>query len=261
MLTRLYRRISRVIVEQWFGGIHAGLVVKGLYLQRAASRELANGRKDVFDAGCGPEAQLLALLAGRYPDSSFEGWDLHLDKTVIEESCIRRQVRNLTVAEVDLSTFSRREQYDLIYSIDVLEHIEDYKGILDRLVGALRPGGRLWLHVPSLGRRLWFRGADHDAPGIYRPHRTGDDHVREGFGMDQLKEALERRGMTVTCLQWTFGPVTEWFKELYTLGERRGIKGIGIVVLPFVLVAAWWDQLFPPGRGNGLWVEAIKEQW
>lgn len=258
MLTHLYHRALRPLAERWLGGIHTGLVVKSLYLQRVARRVLASGRKDVFDAGCGSEAQLLALLAGRYHGSSFEGWDLHLDKAVIEDRCVRRQLRNITVAETDLCTFNRKEQYDVIYSIDVLEHIEDYEGILDRLVTALRPGGRLWLHVPSLRQRLWFRAASHDDAHVYRPHRSGDDHVREGFEMEQLREVIERRGMTVTCLQRTFGPVTGWLKELYTLGERRRVKGIGIILLPFVVASVWWDHIFAPRRGNGVWVEATK---
>ena len=43
--------------------------------------------------------------------------------------------------------------FGLVMSIEVLEHISDYKGLLDQLWGKLRPGGTLLLSVPVLGIR------------------------------------------------------------------------------------------------------------
>jgi 2-polyprenyl-3-methyl-5-hydroxy-6-metoxy-1,4-benzoquinol methylase len=45
------------------------------------------------------------------------------------------------------------QSIDLVMSIEVLEHITEYKDILDRLWGKLNPGGSLLISVPVLGIR------------------------------------------------------------------------------------------------------------
>jgi hypothetical protein len=66
LFVRLYRRVTQTLVERWFGGVHAGLVVKSLYLQRSVAKFLRTGNKAILDAGCGPEGQLATLLAARF---------------------------------------------------------------------------------------------------------------------------------------------------------------------------------------------------
>lgn len=257
VLTRTYRSLTRYIGERWLGGLHAGLITKGLYLQVAARRYLRNGAKAVLDAGCGPEAQLAVLLATRYPSVSFEAWDLYLDQQALEKTCARLRLNNLSSKEADLTRLDITGGYDLIYSIDVLEHIEDYKGVLDRLVAALRPGGRLFLHVPALEQRHYFQGRSSDW-SRFRAHRAGDDHVREGFALGELQAELEGRGLQVVQSQLTFGPLAGRVADLYSTCEKRGVLGIGLIMLPLVLITACLEMAFPPHRGNGLWVEAMK---
>ncbi|WP_053379412.1 class I SAM-dependent methyltransferase [Nitrospira moscoviensis] len=244
-MDRFYRALTTPLYDRWLGGVHAGLVIKGLYLQWMVARFLREGRRRVLDAGCGPEAQMAALLAGRYPTSSFVGWDLHL----APQAHARRP--NLSVVEADLKTLGEVETYDLVYSIDVLEHMDDVEGALDRLARSLRPGGLLFIHVPDPEARSWWTCAEGEVPNCFRPHRTGDDHVHEGFSVPQLVQALRRRSLEVLDARPTFGRVVGLIKDLFSLGERRGIKGIGLMLLPAVLLGVAGEIVFPPKRGNG----------
>lgn len=153
---RLYRAVVRFVEERWLGGVHAGLVIKSLYLQRTAKRYLRQGSKKVLDAGCGETAQLANLLARRYPHCQVEGWDLHLATSAMMPSLRSRSYGNPILVEADLASLKKTAAYDLVYSIDVLEHIEDFQLVLDRLTVALRPGGMLFLHVPNLEQQVWF---------------------------------------------------------------------------------------------------------
>lgn len=254
---RVYRRFTQPFKEKWVGGLHAGLVIKGLYLQRAIRACLQSGPKTVLDAGCGPDAQFTALLAGRYPRSRFEAWDLHINDALLE-SCRRRKLMNLHPVQANLQSLQKTAVYDLIYSIDVLEHIEDYESVLDRFVHALRPGGTIFIHVPSDRQRMWFEAHLSHPSDVYREHREGDDHVREGFDMMELRKALESRSIQVTNAQWTFNTLTSWLKGLFSLGERNGVRGIGILLLPFVIASVCLEMLFPPKHGNGLWILGTK---
>lgn len=256
VLDQLYRALTRPIQDRWLGGLHAGLVIKGLYLQWMVAPFLRREQKRVLDAGCGPEAQLIGMLARRYPTSTFFGWDLHLSQ---EGRRCDRHPANLSVFEADLASLNETEQYDLIYSIDVLEHIHDYADVLDRLVRALRPGGLLFIHVPSIEQRNWFRATDAEAANDFRDHRAGDDHVREGFEKAALISDLESRSLSVVEARWTFNGVTAWFKELFSLGERRRVPGIGLLLLPAVVLSVIGEMLITPRRGNGLCVLGMKK--
>ena len=248
---RLCRRVTQTLTERWLGGVHAGLVIKSLYLQRAVGKYLKNGQKTVLDAGCGPEGQLAALLATRYPRCSVEGMDLY---------CASSGTRsNVFLREADLGTLTKVSAYDLVYSIDVLEHIHDYADVLDRLVRALRPGGLLFIHVPSAEQRNWFKATDAEAANDFREHRAGDDHVREGFEKAALIADLERRSVSVVEARWTFNGLTAWVKEVFSLGERRGVRGIGLVLLPAVVLSVMAEMVMAPRRGNGFCVLGVKK--
>ena len=256
VLNRLYRALTRPLQDRWLGGLHAGLVIKGLYLQWMVASFLGQGHKWVLDAGCGPEAQLVAMLAGRYPTCTFSGLDLHLSW---EGRRRDRSPENLAVLEADLASLNEAEQYDLIYSIDVLEHIHDYAEVLDRLVRAIRPGGLLFIHVPSTDQSNWFKATGAETANNFRDHRAGDDHVREGFDKAVLISELESRSVSVIEARWTFSGMTAWFKEVFSLGERQRVRGIGLLLLPAVLLSVMGEMLMAPRRGNGLYVLGVKK--
>ncbi len=76
--------------------------------------------------------------------------------------------------------------------------------------------------------------------------------------MTELRKALENRSIQVTNAQWTFNTLTSCLKGLFSLGERNRVRGIGILLLPFVIVSVCLEMLFPPKRGNGLWILGTK---
>ncbi len=256
VLDKVYRTVASPLTERWLGGLHTGLVIKGLYLQWKVAAYLRQGGRRVLDAGCGPEAQLAAMLAARYPTCSFVGWDLHVNPEV--KGALRKQ--NVSVIESDITRLSSIGEYDLVYSIDVLEHIEDFDGTLDRLVAALRSGGLLFIHVPSLDQRSWFGSGETEMPNHFRTHRSGDDHVHEGFSLSELTHALERRSIEVLDARPTFGRWVALLKETFSSGERQGVRGIGLLLLPAVLLAVALEMLLSPRRGNGSMILGMKRE-
>ncbi|MEQ1796100.1 MAG: class I SAM-dependent methyltransferase [Nitrospira sp.] len=247
VLDRVYRSVAGPLSQRWLGGLHTGLVIKGLYLQWKVAAYLRQGGRVVLDAGCGPEAQLAAMLAGRYPSCSFVGWDLHVNPAVKRA----RPQANVLVIESDLARLAAVGEYDVVYSIDVLEHIDDFDGTLDRLVTALRSGGLLFIHVPSLDQQSWFSSGETERLNQFRAHRSGDDHVHEGFDVSQLKQALEQRSVEVLDARPTFGRWVALLKEIFSRGERQGMRGIGLLLLPAVLFAVALEMLCSPKQGNG----------
>jgi SAM-dependent methyltransferase len=130
------------------------------------------------------------------------------------------------------------EGFDVVYCAFVLEHVEGAELVLDRLVDALRPGGRLILLVPNgqslvgwAARRFPFRAAvlykkyvegfrDAGKPG-HAPYPTVYEPVVSLSGIRQY--ARSRRLLIVT--EYGVDYVLENFGRFSTLvgGIMNGI--------------------------------------
>jgi SAM-dependent methyltransferase len=97
---------------------------------------------------------------------------------------------------------------------DVLEHIEDDRGFLDRLVSSLRPDGRLYLTVPAYAA-LWS-AEDADA-GHYRR-----------YDMHSLSRILKASGLEIEYLTYLYWFLPAPILVLRTLADRLGLRKGGM---------------------------------
>ena len=76
--------------------------------------------------------------------------------------------------------------FSYIYSLNVLEHIEQDQLIVDELYSALIPGGRLFVYVPAL--EVLFSAMDEKVGHYRRYNRDGLKHLLEnaGFVLEKL---------------------------------------------------------------------------
>ncbi|MCF8057849.1 MAG: class I SAM-dependent methyltransferase [Bacteriovoracaceae bacterium] len=79
-------------------------------------------------------------------------------------------------------------KYDYIYSLNVLEHIEDHHNIVKDLVKALKPGGKLLIFVPAFN--ILFSDLDKKV-GHFRRNRTND-----------LRELLKENNTSIKKLKY-----------------------------------------------------------
>ncbi|MCW0232090.1 MAG: class I SAM-dependent methyltransferase [Ferrovibrio sp.] len=97
---------------------------------------------------------------------------------------------------------------DIVYSSNVLEHIEDDIAALRAIYSRLKPGGRLLLYVPAL-QSLW---SDLD---------TAVGHVRR-YSRPGLRHAIEAAGFRIDDLGYSDSlGVAAWF-AIKLLGFRPG---------------------------------------
>ncbi|HLE45050.1 MAG TPA: methyltransferase domain-containing protein [Methylomirabilota bacterium] len=250
VIRSVYGFLSRTVTERWAGSLHAGALVKGLYLQWMLGPRLRKAAGTAFDAGCGEQAQFARLLARRFPAWRFVGMDLKI-------AAGERRLPNLLLCQGDLSRLPVAGPFDVIWSVDVLEHLEDAEACLRALAERLSPGGWFFLHVPSLRQHHFLRGVDLEY-GWLGPPGAGDAHVWEGFEPEQLVAWLQKAGCQVLACRFTFGRPVTVLKEVFMLAEARRIPGVGLTLFPFVVLAAWLERRFGPRSGNGLLLLARK---
>lgn len=107
--------------------------------------------RDYLEVGCGT-GYVLSAVAARFPEWRTIGSEL-LGGSL---GLVRGRVPGARLLRSDARALPFTASLDAIGAFDVLEHIDDDRGALRSLHGALRPGGIVVLSVPQ-HRWLWSR--------------------------------------------------------------------------------------------------------
>ena len=94
--------------------------------------------------------------------------------------------------------------FDYIYTLNVLEHIEDDKEILRKMMVSLKPGGMLYIYVPAFN--LIFSSMDRKVGHFRRYRRSQLASVLRGLGYDVVRARyVDSIGFFVTLLYKAIG--------------------------------------------------------
>lgn len=115
-----------------------------LYDTRA---HLVDGQ-DVLELGCG-WGSLTLWMAARYPNSRITAVsNSKQQRETIEALAKERGIdRNLRVITADINTFSAEQSYDRVVSVEMFEHLRNYRMLFERINSWLRPNGHLFVHI------------------------------------------------------------------------------------------------------------------
>jgi cyclopropane-fatty-acyl-phospholipid synthase len=103
----------------------------------------------VLEMGCG-WGSLSLWMAERYPKSRITAVsNSHGQRGHIEEQARQRGLTNLTVITCDMNDFEPPEPgaYDRIVSVEMFEHMANWRALLTRARGWLKRDGRMFIHV------------------------------------------------------------------------------------------------------------------
>ena len=108
--------------------------------------ELADGQA-VLELGCG-WGSLSLWMAERYPNSHITVVsNSHSQRKFIEEEALARELTNLRVVTADMNVFTTPDRFDRIVSVEMFEHMANWRALLGRVRGWLKADGRLFVHV------------------------------------------------------------------------------------------------------------------
>ena len=104
----------------------------------------------VLDLGCG-WGSLSLWLAQRYPGSSIVGVsNSHGQREWIMAEAARRDLGNVQIVTADVNDFAPEGRFDRVMSIEMFEHMRNWRELLRRVAAWLEPdGGRAFVHVFS----------------------------------------------------------------------------------------------------------------
>ena len=152
----------------------------------------------VLDAGTG-FGQYSYFIARTFPKAKILAVDIKEDylknaKRFFGKVGLDSQVE---FAYEDLTALKASGPFDVILSVDVMEHIEDDRAVFRNFEKVLEPGGFVLINTPSdLGGSDVQEHSDESFIG---------EHVRDGYNMDELKDKLEGAGLNVVSGKYTYG--------------------------------------------------------
>lgn len=116
-------------------------------LELTCSRaELADGQ-DVLELGCG-WGSLSLYISEKFPGSRFTVVsNSRTQKLHIDEQAKKRNITNLTVITCDVNVLQLDQQFDRVVSVEMFEHMRNYRMLLEKVAGFLKANGKLFVHI------------------------------------------------------------------------------------------------------------------
>ncbi|MBI1360251.1 MAG: methyltransferase domain-containing protein [Alphaproteobacteria bacterium] len=119
--------------------------------ERALTETCRNARLEdgqaVLELGCG-WGSLTLWMAARYPRSRFTAVSNSSSQRAHIETKAREQgLNNLTVITADMNVFDTTETFDRIVSVEMFEHMSNWRALLEKCRAWLAPEGRMFMHV------------------------------------------------------------------------------------------------------------------
>ena len=135
---------------------------------------------------------------------------------------------------VDLTALNDSNCYDIILSVDVMEHIQEDLKVFRNFYNALNKDGVLIISTPS----------DKGGSDVHDENDTSfiGEHVRNGYNAEDISEKLSNAGFEHIKVAYTYGKsgYISWL-----LSMKYPIKMLNVSSLFFIILPFWYLIFFP----------------
>ena len=222
-----------------------------------------SGKQNILDAGSG-FGQYDFYMASRNKDWQITGLDVKQEQI---DDCNnffdKIGLKNAFFKFGDLTKLSETDKFNMILCVDVMEHIEEDELVFQNFHKALNKDGMLMVSTPSdKGGSDVHHHHDHDHHENDGTQSFIDEHVRDGYGIDEISDKMKRAGFTKTKAYYQYGTPGNiaWKLSMKFPIIMLNASYVFFIVLPFyylitfpfVLVLNWLDVNVKHKTGTGL---------
>ncbi|MFY9151753.1 MAG: class I SAM-dependent methyltransferase [Prolixibacteraceae bacterium] len=221
--------------------------------------------KNILDAGSG-FGQYTYRMAKWFPKATIKAVDIKPEQI---EDCNQFMQKaghseRVKFEIADLTEFLEKDKYNLILSVDVMEHIEEDVQVFRNFNASMKKGGLLLISTPSDQGGSDSHDHDHEE-GV---HGFIDEHVRDGYNIGDIERKLKSVGFSKVEARYSYGFPG---KISWKLSMKYPILMLGasklffvilpfyyLIVFPFAILLNFLDLAFRHNSGTGLIVKAWK---
>jgi SAM-dependent methyltransferase len=134
----------------------------------------------------------------------------------------------------DLTLLSVKDMFDFILTVDVMEHIEQDELVFSNFYKSLKNNGILMISTPS----------DQGGSDVHTDddHSFIDEHVRDGYGIDEITGKLNNAGFSKVEAQYTYGTAGS---ISWRFSMKYPVKMVNISYLFFIILPFYYLLVFP----------------
>jgi len=240
------------------------LLLRSWHIRRELRVWKAPASPVILDAGSG-FGQYSNRMARLFPNALIKAVDVKQEQiTDCNQFFLKIGLNNRVIFEkADLTKYIEENQFDLILSVDVMEHIEEDVLVFKNFYSSLTKNGMLLISTPSdMGGS---DSHDHDQNEV-----SGfiDEHVRDGYNIEDIKDKLRSVGFSKVSARYQYGSAGKisWVLSMKFPIMMLGITKLFFIILPFYYLIAypisallnWIDVTANHKSGTGLIVTATK---
>ncbi|NIM52214.1 MAG: methyltransferase domain-containing protein [Gemmatimonadales bacterium] len=127
----------------WPAGVETLAEAESRMLAATCERAEIEDGQEILDLGCG-WGSLSLYIAHRFPNCRI----LAVSNSKVQRAYIEaRRPASLQVVTADINEFTTERRFDRVVSIEMFEHLRNYRRLLGRIAEWLLPGGKLFVHV------------------------------------------------------------------------------------------------------------------
>jgi len=249
--TTFYRLLNLLLLRSW----HIRKALNAFFIQKQNEPDIR-----ILDAGSG-FGQYTWVIARKNRKWQIDSIDIKQGQ--IDECKLFFNKAGLLNADFqfgDLVQYKRADSYDLILSVDVMEHIENDLQVFKNFYDSLKPGGVLLISTPS----------DQGGSDVKHDHQSSfiDEHVRDGYAINEIYQKLKSAGFKLVEAKYSYGTLgsISWRLSMKYPLMALGISKLFLVflplyyllVFPFCLIMNYIDVIGSHKSGTGLIVRAVK---
>lgn len=246
------------------------LLLRSWHIRKAIKRweRSVEGPQLILDAGSG-FGQYDYYMAKKHQDWTIKAVDVKEEQVADCNNFFEKiGLSNAHFEVADLTKFVEKDKYNMILCVDVMEHIEEDELVLKNYYNSLLKGGMLLISTPSDQGGSDVHHHDHDDYENDGTHSFIDEHVRDGYGVEEMKDKLKRAGFSKSEVTYQYGKPG---KIAWRLSMKYPILTLNasylffiilpfyyLLTLPFVLVLNYLDLRGKHKTGTGLIAKAWK---
>jgi len=252
------------IVSKVFGYTNLGTWGRYLIFKNLLEKLPISKMKSIMDLGCG-QGEFSFMLADALPQVQVDAIDTDLEAmNKIKEVVDKFGIKNLHTYTCMIQELGpeKNESYDLIFSIDVFQHIPKEQMPFQACKQRLKHGGYLITKMPAKDHRRilpksMFKEFDDTLAGK-NPEHAYMAHHGQVYTLDDLIKRYEREGFKVIGASYSDGIIARAGWEFNYLMMRAG-SITQLLSLPVSKLLMLIDKIIP-GRKSGNVIQVIGQK-
>ena len=213
------------------------LLLRSWHIRKELRKWKAPENPVILDAGSG-FGQYSYRMSRLFPNALIKAVDVKEEQIFdCNQFFLKTGLNSRVIFEkADLTKYVEENQFDLILSVDVMEHIEEDVQVFKNFYASLSDTGMLLISTPS--DQGGSDTHDHDEDTV-----SGfiDEHVRDGYNIEEIKNKLRVAGFSKIDARYQYGKPgsISWALSMKYPIQLLGISKLFFILLPFYYIIAF----------------------